>query len=326
MKYFHESFRPLHSGGLFSIGYVSVLSLLFASFTLGMLFTLSSQPNRLSSPTRISSPVVKTQEKVQRKPFKQFVYVTQNEFNPNPQYSSQIVNDQSDLVTLTYKKPSLQPNTIFRPNTSWASGRNELFYEVIRRENEQGWQYKYIIFVDGDLFLSCKIQNCWRLLENFLLEYEPALGSINYGAYGNAPVSTAYYTEPYLTAIHVEARNTLLPYDTFKDSVNWNSAPIILMAKAVTHYINHVLVMSGITILNTHHTNYPKEWFGHYWDVDDKIESIVPEELMCNYVKPKPKHGSKVVPFDAGDPIFSPGVVKKKNRSYSKHCSIPNKS
>lgn len=61
--------------------------------------------------------------------------------------------------------------------STWTTGRNRLYEEVIQRENSQGWKYKYLIFLDGDVQIGVAGEpigvSPWRKFENFLIEYEP---------------------------------------------------------------------------------------------------------------------------------------------------------
>jgi len=166
---------------------------------------------------------------------------------------------------------------------------------------------------------------CKKQFEKWLLEWEPALGGINHqGAHQTVPNALpVYYLEPEVHAIHEEARETLLPYDTYKDSENWNTAPIVLQTKADVFYINHVLRCLHVAVSNGNHRQYPKIWYGHYWDVDDKVNELVPEELMCHFQKPTRPRNSSAPPYKYGDPDFIHGVAKKKNRNYNYHCVRP---
>ena len=73
---------------------------------------------------------------------------------------------------------------IHRSDTTWNTGRNYLYEHAMKRETA----YLYYIFVDGDASLRPNADTnvnvtslgLWRSFENFLVEYEPAVGITTY--------------------------------------------------------------------------------------------------------------------------------------------------
>lgn len=67
--------------------------------------------------------------------------------------------------------------------STWTTGRNRLYEEVLTREEKQGWKYKYLIFIDYDVQIGVAGSpigvSPWRKFENFLLEYEPGFHKKN---------------------------------------------------------------------------------------------------------------------------------------------------
>ena len=116
---------------------------------------------------------------------------------------------------LSWKSRSADPRSIFYPHSSWTQGRNRLLKETA------GTSYQYYIFLDDDVEMRAigdtSTRNPWRLFEEFLTEYEPAVGVPRYnwhligGGLDTAkPAQSLRFFDALLNAFHREALLTLL--------------------------------------------------------------------------------------------------------------------
>ena len=131
---------------------------------------------------------------------KPFIYLTQTEqcLPPNLANSSQIGDPETcncDVIVLCYRAMCEDDKLshisyLFDPNTLFASGRNVLFFAAMDRRPG----YHYYIFLDDDIGLKynrftpaymTKVSP-FRAVEKWLLDYEPAMGVLDYEYYGSA--------------------------------------------------------------------------------------------------------------------------------------------
>ena len=140
-----------------------------------------TQATATEKPTNNSSP-------------KPFVYLTQTEqcLPSNFASSSEIGDHETcncDVIVLSFRtKCQMQKLThityLFYPNTGWGTGRNVLYFAAVMRSPK----YRYYIFMDDDVVLhfhsfaplQMKSLPPFRVFENWLLDYEPAVGVVNY--------------------------------------------------------------------------------------------------------------------------------------------------
>ena len=125
---------------------------------------------------------------------KPFVYLTETEqcLPPYLASSSQIGDPQTcncDVIVLSYRAKCQENNQshvsyLFDPNTLFASGRNVLFFAAMDRRPG----YHYYIFLNDDTVLrynkftpaDMKKLSPFRAVENWLLDYEPVVGVLDY--------------------------------------------------------------------------------------------------------------------------------------------------
>ena len=125
---------------------------------------------------------------------KQFIYLTETEqcLPRNLSSSSEIGDPETcncDVIVLSYRakcQENYQPHItyLFDPNTLFASGRNVLFFAALDRRPG----YHYYIFLNDDTFLeyneytpaNMTTMSPFRAVEKWLLDYEPAVGVLDY--------------------------------------------------------------------------------------------------------------------------------------------------
>ncbi|XP_078371478.1 uncharacterized protein LOC144655138 [Oculina patagonica] len=160
---------------------------------------------------------------------KPFIYLTQTEqcLPPNLANSSQIGDPMTcncDVMVLSYRAKCQENKQshisyLFDPNTLFASGRNVLYFSAMERKPG----YHYYIFLDDDIVL--KFNNFtptdmtkmspFRVVEKWLLDYEPALGVLDYRYNG---ASHWIHKRKYSCAI--KETSLILPATVFDASFN----------------------------------------------------------------------------------------------------------
>jgi len=198
------------------------------------------------------------------------------------------VDGRVDLSVLTWKDaiPSEKfptENTIFASGTSYNEGRNMLLSHGIERERRENKEYLYFIFLDDDANLVCnctltpgKITDerptecieqdpraCWDQYEDFLYEWEPAVG-VPFIWFGtdrwveNSPVTGCYFHDPMFEGMHREIVEFLLPYMTRYDDIAWMGGTLVHIHKSSIFFKNHKLQLNYVQVMNPVHRSYPK--------------------------------------------------------------------
>ena len=121
---------------------------------------------------------------------KPFIYLTETEqcLPHNLASSSEIGDPETctcDVIVLSFRAKCQENNQshityLFDPNTLFASGRNVLFFAALNRRPG----YHYYIFINDDTILryngfkpaNMTKMSPFRAVENWLLDYEPAVG------------------------------------------------------------------------------------------------------------------------------------------------------
>ena len=176
---------------------------------------------------------------------KPFIYLTQTEqcLRRNLASSSEIGDPDTcncDVIVLSYRvecQDNNQPHItyLFDPNTLFASGRNVLFFAALDRTPG----YHYYIFMDDDIILkyneftpaNMATMSPFRAVENWLLDYEPAVGVLDYKVHHGAStvikkrrdicginetslVLPTVFFDALFNAFHHKAVEHVLPYPT----------------------------------------------------------------------------------------------------------------
>ena len=104
--------------------------------------------------------------------WKTFVYLAQGR-SVNLKNFEYLLTDDSDLIILSFDEP-IKPNitnikAIFKPNSTWAEGRNLL----LNLARKSGNDYEYFIFLDDDVEI---VLGSFKVFEELLLKYKPMMG------------------------------------------------------------------------------------------------------------------------------------------------------
>ena len=155
----------------------------------------------------VSRKVVPTQDTATEKAKtssspKVLIYLTQTEqcLPSNLAFSSEIGDPETcncDVIVLSYRikcqvQKSPRITYLFYPGTGWGTGtgRNVLYFAAITRSPK----YHYYIFMDDDVVLhfnssaSPQIKRLppFRVFEQWLLDYEPVVGVVDYEGHHGA--------------------------------------------------------------------------------------------------------------------------------------------
>ena len=130
---------------------------------------------------------------------KQFVYLVQTE-QCLPSHLAESIdlaeNCNCDIIALSFQAKCIKSiipshtSYIFYPQTTWGSGRNALYFTALNRR----LPYGYYIFLDDDVTFSfnkmtppdLRKTQPLRVVQDWLLEYEPVLGVLDYAVHHGA--------------------------------------------------------------------------------------------------------------------------------------------
>ena len=220
---------------------------------------------------------------------KPFVYLTETEkcLPPNLASPSQIGDPDTcncDVIVLSYRAKCQENNRshvsyLFDPNTQFASGRNVLFFAAMDRRPG----YHYYIFLDDDTIIKHNKEtpanmlklSPFRLVEKWLLDYEPAVGVLDYVLHHGASfvrqtrkdlcgindsslvIPTAYY-DAIFNAFHHKAIEHILPYPTQYEDVNIFTCNRHAMIVVEVKFSGQALLFAGVTANNTQHRGHDR--------------------------------------------------------------------
>ena len=198
---------------------------------------------------------------------------------------------------------------IFDPSeNTWTKGRNLLY----RTAKSRSVDYLYYFFIDDDIYLEydqtfgslAKNRSIppLRAFEQFLLEYEPAIGVGNYYFHHTArnimdfidnschnnvhsnhssSISPLYLTiaffDPCFNAFHRDVLDHLLPYNPVRDNVDWWASNSLLVMKVELLYRGHAVMYTPIFVGNPLHRSYPKDMTGFSEDKMTYCHQLVAE-------------------------------------------------
>ncbi|XP_078381455.1 uncharacterized protein LOC144664220 [Oculina patagonica] len=231
-----------------------------------------------------------TAESIRLPSSKPFIYLTETEqcLPPNLATSSQIGDPETcncDVIVLSYRAKCQKDNRshvsyLFDPNTHFASGRNVLFFAAMDRRPG----YRYYIFLDDDAVINHNKEtpadmlklSPFRLVEKWLLDYEPAVGVLDYVVHHGANfvrrtrkdlcgindesslvIPTAYY-DAIFNAFHHKAIEHILPYPTQYEDVNIFTCNRHAMMVVEVKFSGQALLFAGVTADNTDHRGHIK--------------------------------------------------------------------
>ena len=222
---------------------------------------------------------------------KPFIYLTETEecLPPNLASLSQIGNALTcncDVIVLSFRTECKEKATaphisyLFDPKTTWISGRNALFFAALDRKPG----YHYYIILNDDVLLRFNVftppamaasLEPFRAVENWLLDYEPALGVLDYTPWFSAKyhfekrqalcginqtplVVPVLMYDAIFNAFHYKALLHLLPYREEYEYKCWYHTQRNVWSQAELKFHGQVFMFTPVTVHNPLHRPYPK--------------------------------------------------------------------
>ena len=259
-----------------------------------------------------TAPVLEIPTRKKRTFSKPFLYLTQAEQCILPlKASAKQIGDSTtcncDVIVLSYRKECGQKNKnsahiayLFDPTTTWASGRNVLYSAAMKRKPG----YHYYIFMDGDTDFKfnkyapyeMKKLTPLRALEEWLLDYEPALGVTDYrrlsaeaafkrrqtlcGIHDNTTLTLPIVNfDGCFNAYHYKAITHIFPYPSLDKNKSWYIPNKHIMSAVELKFCGQAMMFVPLTTINLGHGPYPKTGgdVSAYWrEFIDKIRETAP--------------------------------------------------
>ena len=190
---------------------------------------------------------------------------------------------QCDVVVLSYRNicndTSLPHVTYdFKPNTTWTTGRNWLYYTNIHKKSER---YLYYILMDDDIVVKWRkrwqvlfeSKDPWRSFEEFIRRTQPPIAALELHenlithiekirATRDCCMDKEYTVtvryDAAFNAFHYQAVEYVLPYWDKLDNMSWWNSQLHQFAWAEVVFRGQVLVHRQLIALNEIHHPYPR--------------------------------------------------------------------
>ena len=220
---------------------------------------------------------------------KPFIYLTETEqCLPRNLASSSKIGDPEicncDVIVLSFRDECQDNNQthityLFDPNTLFASGRNVLFFAALNRRPG----YHYYIFINDDTILryneftpaNMTKMSPFRAVENWLLDYEPAVGVLDYKFHHGAStviqkrrdmcgineptlVLPTVFFDAVFNAFHHKAVEHVLPYPTQYERGCMYCCNRNTMIAVETKFGGQALLFAPVTAANPKHRKYDR--------------------------------------------------------------------
>ena len=274
---------------------------------------------------------------------KPFIYLTETEqcLPRNLATSSQISDPETcncDVIVLSFRDKCQDDNRshiayLFDPNTLFASGRNVLFFAAMDRRPG----YHYYIFMDDDITLSyneftpanmTKISP-FRAVENWLLDYEPAVGVLDFKVHDGASIvlnkrrvlcginetslvlPTVVY-DAMFHAFHHKAVEHVLPYPTQYERGCMYSTDRDTMIAVEVKFGGQALLFAPVTAGNPKHREYDRSEINITAISREFIARIKQEAppMLRNHVIFKMLHATPKLYLETKSPSFCANVTR----------------
>ncbi|XP_046861468.1 uncharacterized protein LOC124454747 [Xenia sp. Carnegie-2017] len=244
---------------------------------------------------------------------KRFIYLIQTEsclldnllnpqmFGHKAEHDVLVLSWKSMCSATQFSTPSYNISYIFRPGTTWSSGRN-ILYELAMNSSQS---YLYYIFLDGDLsyhFSNSDFEKTYRqcntsleMFEYFLLKYEPAIGvpfycprptiqgqPLCYYDYKIFPfrevIPVSIYFDAAFNAFHKDAIKSILPYRLIYEKESWWESQKFVILAADIIFRGQVLTILPVATANIMHRKYPRDSRDNWNDIYDMLLKETPKE------------------------------------------------
>ena len=274
---------------------------------------------------------------------KPFIYLTETEqcLPQNLASSAQIGDPETcncDVIVLSFLGKCKDNNQshityLFDPNTLFASGRNVLFFAAMDRRPG----YHYYIFMDDDITLSYNEftpanmtkMSPFRAVENWLLDYEPAVGVLDFKVHHGASIvlnkrrvlcginetslvlPTVVY-DAMFHAFHHKAVEHVLPYPTQYERGCMYSTDRDTMIAVEVKFGGQALLFSPVTAGNPKHREYDRSEINITAISREFIARIKQEAppMVRNHVVFKMLHATPKLYLETKSPSFCVNVTR----------------
>ena len=179
----------------------------------------------------------------------------------------------SDVLMLQWQK-EFEPNqySFHFPNSTYQTGRNELYRRAIEKSEQNGYYYDYLIFVDDDLKLNFSLED----FEKELKKHKPCrMGPLyrtyvknNYMKFFNNLFSCNFiskkgvhkinYIDHCFMAVRNDCAEKIFPYTLKYDSSSWSLATGDWCQRFFYLYPMETLIFNKFIVLNTKSRPYPR--------------------------------------------------------------------
>ena len=274
---------------------------------------------------------------------KPFIYLTETEqCLPRNLASSFEVGDPEtcncDVIVLSFRakcQDNNQPHItyLFDTNTRFASGRNVLFFAALERRPG----YHYYIFINDDIILkyneftpaNMTKMSPFRAVEKWLLDYEPAVGVLDYKVHDGAStvlnrrrdlcginesslVLPTVFFDAIFNALHQKAVEHVLPYPTKYERGCIYCCNRNTMIAVEVKFGGQALLFSPVTAGNPKHREYVRSEINITAISREFIARIKQEAPLTlrNHVISKMLHASPKLYLETKSPSFCVNVTR----------------
>jgi hypothetical protein len=207
---------------------------------------------------------------------KKFLYLIMSDGKINEKLS--LLNSRkSDTLVLTWKKPIKKG--IFFPFSTWTTGRNRLYQEIVNKGLDK--KYLYFIFMDGDFILKSECQGePFKIFEKYLEKYLPAIGFPDYYSHDKSlnEISIYYNFDGGFFAIHRDALHRQFPYPDNEDKLNWCYSQLYFGFMSSILYRGSVIQFNSLKSANINHKHYGK--LNRDYGYENFIKSIKNQDTL----------------------------------------------
>jgi len=179
-----------------------------------------------------------------------------------PDYVKILEDMGRDVYIHSWKRPVEHKNNIFFPDSTVWEGRNKLIEAVPKK-------YLYYVVLDDDLELFIREKkysedrgkNPWKVFDDFLIEYEPAVGTL---AYRFHQKFTTYDTA--VLAFHRDIIDLCFPTFLGFDDISWWWTAYVCLNITILFFDNHILYCDKIRYKNKRKAEYQRTNIYRYLD------------------------------------------------------------
>ena len=172
-----------------------------------------------------------------RSVWKSFAYLIQGS-SSNQRLPETTNRDVFWLFSKPNRRSVKGPFQIYKPNTTWAEGRNALLSAAQQHSDH----YEYFIFLDADMLDQIEGEDQWTKFETWLLRELPSVGymtrSTDWMPVDESSDTTfgTFNVDANVNAFHRSTVGTLIPYDSALDDISWYFSQDIVNVLVATFF------------------------------------------------------------------------------------------